>query len=40
MVISHWVNLSRPPPIGIEWVPERIENRPVVIAERLGVHCA
>ena len=29
-----------PPPIGTAWVPERIEKRPVMIADRLGVHCA
>jgi hypothetical protein len=40
IVTSHWVNPSRPPPIGTEWVPERIEKRPVMMAERLGVHCA
>src|SRR6476620_5748412 len=40
MVTSHCVSPSRPSPIGIECVPERIENRPVMRADRLGVHCA
>jgi hypothetical protein len=39
-VTSQRVSPSRPPPIGIDYVPERIAKRPVRIAERLGVHCA
>ena len=34
MVNSHWVNPSRPPPIGIECVPERIETADFVAPER------
>jgi len=40
IVTSHCVNPSKPSPIGTECVPERIAKRPVMIAERLGVHCA
>ena len=40
MLTSHCVSPSSPPPIGTEWVPERMEKRPVMKAERLGVHCA
>ena len=39
MVTSHYLSPSSPPPIGIECVPERMAKRPVMIAERLGVHC-
>jgi hypothetical protein len=36
MVTSHCVKPSGPPPMGTECVPERMEKRPVMMAERLG----
>src|SRR4051812_32557075 len=40
MVVSHSVNPSGTPPIGTSYVPERMEKRPVISADREGVHCA
>jgi hypothetical protein len=39
MVRSH---LTMPPPLppsAMVWLPERIGKRPVISAERVGVHC-
>src|SRR5215471_11589486 len=38
IVTSHSVNPSGPPPSGTLYVPERIGNRPVINADRVGVH--
>ena len=39
MVSSHCTSPYGPPAIGTLCVPERIECRPVITHERLGVHC-
>jgi hypothetical protein len=35
----HCVKPSGTPPNGTAYVPERMEKRPVMMLERLGVHC-